>query len=107
MKSYLSLIPISARVRRRQNRLTILCIVTAVFLVTAIFSVADMMLCTQTGRAAGKSGSWHLEVTGITPEQAAQLVGQPVRNSGRTASSIRNRMFSLERAVQERFPTES
>ena len=77
MKSYLSLIPISARVRRRQNRLTILCIVTAVFLVTAIFSVADMMLRTQTGRAAGKSGSWHLEVTGITPEQAAQLVGQP------------------------------
>ena len=69
MKSYLSLIPISARVRRRQNRLTILCIVTAVFLVTAIFSVADMMLRTQTGRAAGKSGSWHLEVTGITPEQ--------------------------------------
>ena len=68
MKSYLSLIPISARVRRRQNRLTILCIVTAVFLVTAIFSVADMMLRTQTGRAAGKSGSWHLEVTGITPE---------------------------------------
>ena len=59
MKSYLSLIPISARVRRRQNRLTILCIVTAVFLVTAIFSVADMMLRTQTGRAAGKSGSWH------------------------------------------------
>ena len=55
MKSYLSLIPISARVRRRQNRLTILCIVTAVFLVTAIFSVADMMLRTQTGRAAGKS----------------------------------------------------
>ena len=74
MKSYLSLIPISARVRRRQNRLTILCIVTAVFLVTAIFSVADMMLRTQTGRAAGKSGSWHLEVTGITPEQVR---GQP------------------------------
>ena len=49
MKSYLSLIPISARVRRRQNRLTILCIVTAVFLVTAIFSMADMMLRTQTG----------------------------------------------------------
>lgn len=60
MKSYLSLIPISARVRRRQNRLTILCIVTAVFLVTAIFSVADMMLRTQTGRAAGKAaaGIW-------------------------------------------------
>ena len=32
MKSYLSLIPISAKVRRRQNRMTILCIVLAVFL---------------------------------------------------------------------------
>ena len=31
MKSYLSLIPISAKVRRRQNRMTILCIVLAVF----------------------------------------------------------------------------
>ena len=47
MKSYLSLIPISAKVRRRQNRMTILCIVLAVFLVSAIFSVADMMLRTQ------------------------------------------------------------
>ena len=42
MKSYLSLIPISAKVRRRQNCMTILCIVLAVFLVTAVFSMADM-----------------------------------------------------------------
>ena len=41
MKSYLSLIPISAKVHRRRNRMTILCIVFAVFLVTAIFSVAE------------------------------------------------------------------
>ena len=40
MKSYLSLIPISAKVRRRQNRMTILCIVLAVFLVTVVFSMA-------------------------------------------------------------------
>lgn len=42
MRSYLSLIPISARVRRRQNRMTLLCIIFAVFLVTAVFSMADM-----------------------------------------------------------------
>ena len=42
MKSYLSLIPISAKVRRRQNRMTLLCIIFAVFLVTGIFSMADM-----------------------------------------------------------------
>ena len=42
MKSYLSLIPISAKVHRRQNRMTLLCIIIAVFLVTAIFSLAQM-----------------------------------------------------------------
>ena len=42
MKSYLSLIPISAKVRKRQNSMTLLCIVFAVFLVTAVFSMADM-----------------------------------------------------------------
>ncbi|HBA50894.1 MAG TPA: hypothetical protein DCZ91_24480 [Lachnospiraceae bacterium] len=44
MRSYLSLIPISARVRRRQNRMTILCIIFAVFLVTAVFSMAEMVM---------------------------------------------------------------
>ena len=76
MKSYLSLIPISAKVRRRQNRMTILCIVLAVFLVSAIFSVADMMLRTQMNRAAGKDGSWHLQIAGITQSQAEQLAQQ-------------------------------
>ena len=42
MKSYLGLIPISAKVHRRQNRMTILCIVFAVFLVTAVFSIAEL-----------------------------------------------------------------
>lgn len=76
MKSYLSLIPVSAKVRRRQNRMTILCIVIAVFLVSAIFSVADMMLRTQMNRAAGKDGSWHLQIAGITQSQAEQLAQQ-------------------------------
>lgn len=42
MKSYLSLIPVYAKVHRRQNRMTIFCIVCAVFLVTAVFSMAEM-----------------------------------------------------------------
>lgn len=54
MKSYLSLIPISARVRRRQNRMTLLCIIFAVFLVTAIFSVADMDVRMEQARLAEK-----------------------------------------------------
>ena len=54
MKSYLSLIPISAKVRRRQNRMTLLCIIFAVFLVTAIFSVADMDVRMEQARLAEK-----------------------------------------------------
>ena len=42
MRSYLSLIPISAKVHRRQNRMTLLCIIFSVFMVTAIFSMAEM-----------------------------------------------------------------
>ncbi len=47
MKSYLSLIPISAKVRKRQNRMTILCIIISVLLVTTIFSVAEMFIRTK------------------------------------------------------------
>ena len=34
MKNYLDLVPISAKVHRKQNRMSIICIVLAVFLVT-------------------------------------------------------------------------
>ena len=54
MKSYLSLIPISARVRRRQNRMTLLCIIFAVFLVTAVFSMAEMALRVEQARLTEK-----------------------------------------------------
>lgn len=54
MKNYLSLIPISAKVRRRQNRMTLLCIVLAVFLVTAVFSMADMMMRMEIARLTEK-----------------------------------------------------
>ena len=76
MKSYLSLIPISARVRRRQNRMTIICIVIAVFLVTAIFSVADMMLRTQSDRMTAKNGSWHVKLQGVSQADADELAGR-------------------------------
>lgn len=57
MKSYLSLIPISAKVHRRQNRMTLLCIVFAVFLVTAVFSMADMGVRMEKIRLLNKHGS--------------------------------------------------
>lgn len=57
MKSYLSLIPISAKVHKRQNRMTLLCIIFAVFLVTAIFSMADMGVRMEMTRLGEKHGN--------------------------------------------------
>ena len=57
MKSYLSLIPISAKVHRRQNRMTLLCIVFAVFLVTSVFSMAEMGVRMEQKRLAERHGS--------------------------------------------------
>ena len=64
MKSYLSLIPISAKVHRRQNRMTLLCIIFAVFLVTAVFSMADMGVRMETTRLLNKNGSQAIQKLG-------------------------------------------
>ena len=56
MKSYLSMIPISAKVHKRQNRMTIWCIVIAVFLVTAVFSMTEMAVRQETNRLIAKHG---------------------------------------------------
>ena len=60
MRSYLSLIPISARVHRRQNRMTLLCIIFAVFMVTAIFSMAEMGARMEQSRLSDKHGEFSL-----------------------------------------------
>ena len=57
MKSYLSIIPISAKVHKRQNRLTILCITIAVFLISAVFSMADMAVRQESARLIEKHGA--------------------------------------------------
>ena len=56
MKSYLDLIPLSAKAHKQENRLTILCITISVFLVTAIFSMTEMMVRQETDRLIRKHG---------------------------------------------------
>lgn len=73
MKSYLDLIPISARVKRKQNRMTIICIVLAVFLVTAIFSMADMGIRAEKINMITKHGNWHIKLID-TDENTAQSI---------------------------------
>lgn len=77
MKSYLSLIPISSKVRKKQNRMTILCIVLAVYLVTAVFSMADRGVKMEETRMLQKHGNWHIRVRGLTETEAAELAARP------------------------------
>lgn len=73
MKTYLSLIPISAKVHKRRNRMTLLCIIIAVFLVTAIFSMVDMMVRMETRHAVDIHGSWHIMLSGLSESQAEEI----------------------------------
>lgn len=76
MKSYLSLIPISAKKRRKQNRLTLICIILAVFLVTSVFSLAEIMAKGEEEAMIKKHGSHHIIVSGISETEAEQIGGQ-------------------------------
>lgn len=73
MKSYLSLVPISARVHKRQSRMTRICIILAVFLVTSIFSMAEMWMDGQTTAERNKHGDWHIALQNI-PENTAEQI---------------------------------
>ncbi len=73
MRSYLSLVPISAKVHRRQSRMTRICIVLAVFLVTSIFSMAQMWVESETTAMRRNHGDWHIALRNIPEEKAEQI----------------------------------
>lgn len=77
MKHYLQLIPISAKVHRRQHRMTLICIALSVFLVTAIFGMADMEVRSQTIQALHEYGNWHIRISNITSEEAGLIAARP------------------------------
>lgn len=77
MKHYLDLVPISAKVHRKQNRMSICCIILAVFLITTIFGMADMFIRSQIMQAKIDNGDFHITVQGITDEEAELITGRP------------------------------
>lgn len=76
MKSYLSLIPISAKTRRKQNQLILLCIIFAVFLVTTVFSFAEIITKGEEAVMVRKHGSHHIVVNGLSEDEAAQIAAR-------------------------------
>ena len=83
MRSYLSLVPISAKVHKRQSRMTQICIILAVFLVTSIFSMADMWTDAETTAMRHNHGDWHIALQNVSEDEAEQIR----KNSGVAVSS--------------------
>jgi len=77
MNSYLSLVPISARVHKRQSRMTRICIVLAVFLVTSIFSMAEMWIRAEQTAMIHKHGNYHIILQDVQADIAAQIRQRP------------------------------
>ena len=77
MKHYLELVPISSKVHRKQNRMCVFCILLAVFLVAAIFGMADMFIRSQILQARIEGGNWHMALSDIEDEDAAVLSVRP------------------------------
>lgn len=74
MKRYLDLVPQYEKVHRKNNRISVLCIVLSVLLVTTIFSMADMALRAQKGYFIKTNGEYHISLKDID-EQTAEMVG--------------------------------
>lgn len=77
MKSYLDLVPILSKVHRRQSRMSVFCIALSVFLVTAIFGMADMFIRSQILQSKQEHGDWHIAVSHIDSADAALIAARP------------------------------
>ena len=77
MNSYLSLVPISARVHKRQSGMTRICIVLAVFLVTSIFSMVEMWIRAEQAAMIHKHGNYHIILQDVQADIAAQIRQRP------------------------------
>lgn len=82
MKSYLDLISISPKIHRKQTRMTRMCILISVFLISAIFSMGDSLLQSQKKQAIRADGAWHAAFKGISEEQIALIGARPEVKTG-------------------------
>lgn len=73
MKSYLGLISEYAKVHKKKNRLTVVCIAISVMLVTAIFGMADMSIKAQINEYIRQHGNFHAIITDISNSTAEQI----------------------------------
>ena len=76
MKSYLSLIPISAKVHKRKNRMTLFCIILAVLLVTGVFSMEDAGVEGEKRLTLSTKGRWHIYIDELSEDNADRIAAR-------------------------------
>ena len=112
MKHYYSYVPISAKIHKKQNRMTLLCITLAVFLVTVIFSTVDMMVRQEMNHLIAKHGETEfqsfLERPGVTTLYPVAillflfvLIAGSLMITGSLSSNVtqRTRFFGMMRCI--------
>ncbi len=77
MKNYLDLVPLYTRAHRKQNRMSIFCIFLSVFLVAAIFGMADMYIRSQLIKTRQEDGNWHIALSRISDKTAELIAARP------------------------------
>lgn len=77
MKNYLELVPHYIRVHRKQNRMSILCIILSVFLVATIFGMADMYIRSMILKTKQDDGNWHIALKHVSDETASMIAARP------------------------------
>lgn len=77
MKSYLSLVPVSAKVHKRRNRMTLFCIIISVFLVTGIFSMVNAAVEAEKRYTTIVHGNWHIKISGLPEGSIEQIATNP------------------------------
>ena len=70
MKNYLELAEINARHNRRQSRMTIICIILAIFLVSSVFSMVDFEYIHMKEKLIRDHGNWHIVLNHVPKEDA-------------------------------------
>ncbi|MBF4694069.1 FtsX-like permease family protein [Fusibacter ferrireducens] len=73
MKSYLGLVSEYAKVHKKKNRLTVICIAISVMLVTAIFGMADMSVKAQINAYIRQNGNFHAMITGLSDDISEKI----------------------------------
>ncbi len=73
MKNYLELAAINARHNARQSRMTIFCIILAVFLVTSVFSMVDFEYIHMKEKLIRDHGNWHIVLNNVPKEEAESV----------------------------------